>query len=252
MDLIKLDIRCYIQSLSVFASSLSMSERTDLKRKIFAFVDQLDETVVASEEEKDQLRALCDEISQYTPCPEPINNQHVSEGVWLTRFASFGAKHSDSQPLQHDTSLMFLSFGNLPKAAIRVTSLHQEIEESSAAYNNVVFIENPSGDAKAVVVMDGVYSGDEDNLQRYSVAFTGVRLVSVDGSDEAALRQAFGIDADAPLSKEFRPPKLHSDIVYVDEDMRINYGGLGGFYVLQRLTSKGFSVPLNSKQAVTS
>lgn len=230
-----------------------MSEQADLKRKIFAFVDQLDETVVASEEDKDQLRGLCDELCQYTPCPEPINNQHVSEGVWLTRFASFGAKHSDSQPLQHDTSLMLLSFGNLPKVPVRVTSMHQEIEESSAAYNNIVFIQNPSGDAKAVVVMDGVYTGDEENLQRYSVAFTGVRLESADdSSDEAALRQAFGIDADVPLKKEFRPPKLHSDIVYVDDDMRINYGGLGGFYVLQRLTSKGFSVPLNSKQTAAS
>ena len=231
---------------------LNMSERTDLKRKIFALVDQLDETVVASEEEKDQLRGLCDELCQYTPCPEPINNQHVSEGVWLTRFASFGAKHSDSQPLQHDTSLMFLSFGNLPNVPVRVTHLHQEIEESSSAYNNVVFIQNPSGDTQAVVVMDGVYSGDDDNPQRYSVAFTGVRLESADGSDEAAIREAFGIDADAPIKKEFRPPKLHSDIVYVDDDMRINYGGLGGFYVLQRITDKGFSVPLNSKQTVAS
>ena len=229
-----------------------MSERADLKAKIFAFVDQLDETIVASEEEKGQLRSLCDELCQYTPCPEPFNNQHVSEGVWLTRFASFGAKHSDSQPIQHDTNLMLLSFGNLPNVPVRVTSMHQEIEESSAAYNNVVFIQNPAGDTKAVVVMDGVYSGDEDNLQRYSVAFTGVRLESNDGSDEAELRQAFGIDTDVPLQKEFRPPKLHSDIVYVDEDLRINYGGLGGFYVLQRLSSKGFSVPLNSKQAATS
>ena len=71
MDLIQHDIRCYIRSTGDFVSNLIMSERADLKRKIFAFVDQLDETVVASEEEKDQLRGLCDELCQYTPCPEP-------------------------------------------------------------------------------------------------------------------------------------------------------------------------------------
>ena len=222
-----------------------MSERTDLKRKIFAFVDQMDETTLVSEQEKNHLRALCDELCQHTPCPEPINNQQISEGVWLTRFASFGAKHSDDQPLQHDTSLTFLSFGKLPNVPVRVTHLHQEIEESSAAYNNIVFVDNPDKNAKAVVVMEGVYSGDEDNPQRYSVAFMNVRIQSADGRDEAAMRQAFGIDADAPLMQELRPPKLHSDIVYVDEDMRINYGGLGGLYVLQRLASKGLSVPLN-------
>lgn len=230
-----------------------MSDRTDLKRRIFAFVDQMDETTLISEDEKDELRAMCDELSQHTPCPEPINNQQVSEGVWLTRFASFGAKHSDEQPLQHDTNLQFLSFGNLPKAAVSVTHMHQEIEAASAAYNNIVFVQNSDGDANAVIVMEGEYSGDDDNPQRYSVAFTSVRMESADSSsDEAALRQAFDIEADAPLMKEFRPPKLHSDIVYVDDDMRINYGGLGGFYVLQRLTSKGFSVPLNSKQTATS
>lgn len=224
-----------------------MSDRTALKREIFAFVDQMDETTLISEDEKSALRALCDDLCQHTPCPEPINNQKISEGVWLTRFASFGAKHSDEQPLQHDTNLQFLSFGNLPKAAVRVTHMHQEIEEASCAYNNIVFAQTPNGDAKAVIVMEGVYSGDDDHPLRYSVAFTSVRLQSADGRDEAALRQAFGIEEDAPLMKEFRPPKLHSDIVYVDDDMRINYGGLGGFYILQRLSSEGVSVPLNSQ-----
>ncbi|MFK8052910.1 MAG: PAP/fibrillin family protein [Woeseiaceae bacterium] len=223
----------------------TMQTAADIKKKILSFVDGMDETVLVSEDEKNHLRALCDELCPMTPTPRPIEQQEVPEGVWLTRFASFGAKHSDNQPPQHDTNLMLQSFGNLPKVPARVTKLHQEIEQASKAYNNVVYVQNPAGDTKAVIVLEGVYSGDEENPQRYSVAFHRVGLRALDGQSDDELRAGFGINADTPLSKEFRPPKLHSDIVYVDDDIRINYGSLGGFYLLQRINTPGFSVPLN-------
>ncbi|MEM1261301.1 MAG: PAP/fibrillin family protein [Pseudomonadota bacterium] len=222
-----------------------MSTKEELKNQILKFVAGLDEQVLPTEAERDELRALCDQLCPHTPTPRPIDNQEVAEGVWVTRFASFGVKHSEGQPLQHDTNLTFQSFGKLPSAPVRVHKLHQEIEQSSKAYNNVVFVSNAAGDTDAIIVMEGVYSGDDENPQRYSVAFQKVSLKSANGLSDDAMRAAFGIEGDAPLSKEFRPPKLHSDIVYVDDDLRINYGGLGGFYVLQRTTEPGFSVPLN-------
>ncbi|MEO0575565.1 MAG: PAP/fibrillin family protein [Pseudomonadota bacterium] len=222
-----------------------MSSIDHIKQRIMAFVDDMVETTLVSETRKDELRALCDAICPLTPTPRPIDSQGASEGVWLTRFASFGAKHSDNKPLQHDTNLMLQSFGNLPNVPARVTKLHQEIEVASKAYNNVVFVTNPKGDCDAVIVMEGKYSGDDEHPQRYYVAFEQVSLKALGGQTDDALRAAFGIDPETPLSKEFRPPKLHSDIVYVDEDLRINYGSLSGFYVLERLKTPGFSVPLN-------
>ena len=222
-----------------------MTTREQLKAEILAYVDGLDETVLPSEAERDELRALCDQLCPLTPTPRPIEAQDKPEGVWRTRFASFGAKHSDGQPLQHETNLKLQSFGNLPSAPARVTRMHQEIEQDSKAYNNVVYVTNAAGDTDAVILMEGRYSGDPDNPQRYSVAFQKVSLNPLNGQSEAELRAAFDIDDDAVLSKEFRPPSLHSDIVYVDEDLRINYGGLGGFYVLSRIDEPGYSVPLN-------
>lgn len=222
-----------------------MTTVNEIKSDVFSFVDEMDELTLVSEAEKDRLRGLCDQLCPLTPTPRPIENQEVAEGVWLTRFASFGAKHSDSQPLQHETNLKLQSFGNLPSAPARVLRLHQEIEQSSKAYNNVVFVSNSAGDTEAVILMEGIYSGSDDNPQRYSVAFQRVSLRALDGKSDAELRQAFELEPDAVLSKEFRPPRLHSDIVYVDEDIRINYGSLGGFYVLTKLSSPGFSVPLN-------
>ncbi len=222
-----------------------MANATEIKATIHTFLDTMDESVLVSESEKDQLRAWCDALSEHSPNPRPCDAQEIIEGVWQSRFASFGAKHSDNQPLQHESSLLLQSFGNLPNVPVRVTRLRQEIEVASLAYNNVVSVTNMAGDATGVVVMRGEYACDDDNPQRYSVAFQGVSFEADDDRDDEAFRAAFGIDADAPLAKAFKPPKLHSDIVYVDDDTRINYGGLGGFYVLTRLDEPGYSVPLN-------
>lgn len=222
-----------------------MSKHAQLKQQVLDLVDSFDETVLCTEAQKDQLKALCDELCPYTPEPRPIDNQQAAEGVWLTRFASFGVKHSDNQPMQHMTNLRRQSFGNLSGGDVYVTRLLQEIEQSTQAYNNVVHVRNPASDATAIILMEGRYSRDDDDPRRYAVDFSRVSITSSDGGDDAHLRSKFGIDDDAPLAVEFRPPKLHSDIVYVDDHLRINYGKLGGFYVLTRTQEKGYSVALN-------
>ncbi|MEM7703961.1 MAG: PAP/fibrillin family protein [Pseudomonadota bacterium] len=207
---------------------------TAVKQQIFDFLDQMDETVLCSEEEKDQLKAWCDELCTHTAVPEPINNQAAASGVWRSRFASFAVKHSENQPMYHPSDLARQSFNNLPKVPVQVVDLVQEIDEATKAYNNVVHVTSPAGDAKGIVVMFGRYEGAEENPQRYAVSFYRVGFFCNDDRSDEAFREAFGIDADRSLDVEFRPPSLHSDIVYLDDDARINYGKLGGFYVLSR------------------
>ncbi len=221
-----------------------MSDATEIKQRIFGFLDPMDESALISEEEKDQLKSWCDDLCQHTAVPEPINDLPAAAGVWRSRFASFGAKHSDNQPMMHLTNLKLQSFGNLPSTPARVTDLLQEIDVENRAYNNVVHVSNEAGDASAVVVMFGRYEGADDNPQRYGVAFYRVALFCTDGRDDADFRAAFGIDPEVPLDVEFRPPALYSDIVYLDDDTRINYGKLGGFYVLSRDTRAAYSLHL--------
>ena len=211
-----------------------MEQRETAKRAVLDAVNAIDETVLISEADKDQLRTLCDTLAQYTPVPEPINDQKAAAGVWRSRFASFGVKHSQEQPLQHTTNLMLQSFGKLPNVPAHVKQVAQEIDDTSKAYNNVVTLTNQAGDTTAQVIMYGNYGPDDDDPRRYAVSFYKVALVS-DDVDADALRTAFGMERDVELERELRPPSLHSDIVYVDDDLRINYGKLGGFYVLERL-----------------
>ncbi len=125
---------------------------------------------------------------------------------------------------------------------MHVTSIDQEIHADTRAYNNVVFVQNEDRSANGIVVMQGEFTGDADNPQRFGVAFYRVSLRAADGQSDAQLREQFGLQPDDALAKDFKPPRLHSDIVYLDDDLRINYGGLGGFYVLKRLTRAGFSI----------
>ena len=219
-----------------------MSQREQLKANILDFLAAQDPTVLISEADKETLRAMVDELVPFTQVPEPIRNQNKAEGVWTSLFASFGAKHSDDKPMHHTSSLAFQSFGNFPMVPVHVTDINQEILAETKAYNNVVFIQNEDRSANAIVLMQGNYMEDPDNPQRYSVRFSNVSLRGADGQSDAELRQQFGLDEDEALSKEFKPPVLHSDIVYLDDDMRINFGSLGGFYVLKRLKRAGLSI----------
>ncbi len=223
-----------------------MPQRKDLKKKILDFLAQTDPSVLISKPDKDQLRYMIDELVPHTLVPEPGKDQGKAAGVWVSLFASFGAKHSDEQPQHHTTKLSFLSFGNLPGATVHVTEVHQEIDADSKAYNNVIYVDNEDHSAKAVLVVHGEYSVDEENPQRYSVAFSGVSLHGADGQPDDELRRQFGLEPDTPLNKQFKPPALHSDIVYLDEDLRINFGALKGFYVLLRAERPAFSLALSA------
>ena len=217
-------------------------QRQQLKHRMLAFLAAQDPAVLISEPDKHTLKAMIDELVPLTPVPEPIKHPEKAAGVWNSLFASFGAKHSDEKPIRHTSNLAFQSFGKLPMATIHVTNIHQEITVEDQAYNNVIFVANEPRTASAAVVMKGRYAEDHDNPQRYSVAFSNVSLQGTDGQTDEALREQFGLAADTALSVDFKPPTLHSDIVYLDDDLRINFGSIGGFYVLQRLDRAGFSI----------
>jgi len=219
-----------------------MDRRTALKKRVHDFVGQQDPTQLMSDADKAELKSMLDELITTTPIPDPIQQQDRVEGVWISRFASFGVKHSDDQPLQHTTTLAYQSFGNLPMVPCHVNEITQEILAETQAYNNVVFIQNEDRSANAIIVVEGNYSEDPENPQRFQVRFKGVSLHGADGQSDAKLREQFGLEPDTELSKAFRPPRLHSDIVYLDDDMRVNYGSMGGFYVLERLGREGFSI----------
>jgi len=92
------------------------------------------------------------------------------------------------------------------------------------------------------IIVWGRYDILPDEPQRYRVSFYRCELVPPPGVTPALFRDQFGLNQDLPLEQDLKPPKLHSDVVFCDNDMRINFGSMGGVYVMRRLTTPGKSV----------
>lgn len=219
-----------------------MNDQQENKQRVLDFLSTQDPAVLISEPDKAHLKGLIDALVPFTAVPEPIKHKHKAAGVWNSLFASFGAKHSDEKPVQHSSNLGFQSFGKLPMTPIHVHTIHQEITADTHAYNNVIYVHNEARNAEAAIVMKGTYSEDPDNAQRYPVAFYNVSLQGTQNQSPRQLREQFGLESGVDLDVDFKPPTLHSDIVYLDDDIRINFGSIGGFYVLQRSDREGFSI----------
>ena len=81
-----------------------------------------------------------------------------------------------------------------------------------------------------------------DNAQRFMVEFTRMELAPTRGTSEPDLRRALGLADDAPLVADMKPPKVSSDVIYLDDEIRINVGSVGGLYLLKRSGEQPFSI----------
>ena len=219
-----------------------MTEVTTLKADLLAAIQGDDGAGRYSEANIDAIHALIGELTPFSPIARPLDEQAKVAGAWKSVFAQFGPKHTAGKPIAHETSFRLLTFNALPDIPLRMLEVEQEIHDVSKDYNNVQIIESIDGSVRAHLIMFGRYTIEPDQPQRYKVDFSRVALVSQEGISESALREAFGFDADQPLDVSFKPPALHSDVVYCDQDLRINFGSMGGVYVMTRLHHRGHSV----------
>jgi hypothetical protein len=215
-----------------------------LKQRILAHIDSQDAEGGFSDAAFEHLARLVDAIRRESPVPDPGRRPERLEGRWETAFAHFGAKHSAGKTRVHDSNLKVQSFNRFPPVPIRVRRICQEIACAGSAYNNVIDFDSGDGLAHGQIVVRGVFRADAVDAQRFAVDFQRVEISPREGSSEAALRGALGFGASARLAEPLKPPRLHSDVVYLDDDMRINLGSLGGLYLLRRSATPPVSVQL--------
>ncbi|MFZ4689990.1 MAG: PAP/fibrillin family protein [Polymorphobacter sp.] len=190
----------------------------------------------------DRIHAAIAALTPLTPTPDCLVAQDFVASPWRSLYSQFGPRHTAGKPTRHQTTMNLQSFNKFPAVDMFVHDIDQEIRVADAHYNNVVSIQTLDGAHKAEMIVWGTYSIDAATPQRYSVNFYAVELRPPAGVSEADVRAQFGLPADHPLKSELKPMKLHSDVVYCDDNMRINFGSMGGVYVLKRLKTPGKSV----------
>jgi hypothetical protein len=220
-----------------------MDTHLTVKRELFSVLDAMDAKGGLTPERFAQLGEVVEALRKVSPVPDPIIRQEKVEGRWETQFAHFGSRESAGKTRAHDSDLRTHSFSQFKPVPIRVTRICQEIARADSAYNNVVTFEAPDGAFSGHIVVRGSFRPDpEGNLRRFMVDFKAVELHPDSPAAEVALRERLGLTNGEPLQKSFKSPKLHSDVVYLDEDTRVNMGGYGGIYVLHRVSEPGVSV----------
>jgi len=222
-----------------------MSDNQTVKNDLRNAIDNCRDDGTYEDDVFDEIHALVKKLVPLTPTPRPVDSQEFVESPWGSHFAQFGPKHTAGKPIQHETSLKLQSFGQFPDLPIRVIDIDQEIRVDGNHYNNVTSVTTPDGAHSADLIVWGRYAVTDDEPQRYEVEFYKIQLRAPKGVSEEDLRQQFGLDDGFDLIREMKPPKLHSDIVYCDDDMRINFGSMGGVYVMNRLATPGKSVSFN-------
>ena len=221
---------------------LRMTDISVLKAALRAEIDKAGPEGTYDDPVLDRIHELMNALAAVTPMPRPIDEQEKVQGPWSSYFAQFGPRHTAGKPIEHETSFKLLSFNNFPDKPIRMVEIEQEIHAQSKDYNNVQIVESIDGETRAHFIMYGRYDIDPDEPQRYKVEFYRIALEATNGESDEDLRAAFDLPADTPLSVDMKPPKLHSDVVFCDEDMRINFGSMGGAYVMNRSDHGGYSV----------
>jgi hypothetical protein len=219
-----------------------MTEVESLKAQVHECLSGADASGGLDEDRYTRLMSLIDELSQRSPYVA-AERPDVVAGSWETLFASFGARHSSGKTVRHAADLQIHSLGKLPKAPIQVLSIIQEIDERGDAYNNVVEFECGEAATPGRLIMRGRFSCATEAPIRYQVGFYRAEAHPRDGASESALREGLGFDSTQPLAAEFPPPPFYSDILFVDEELRINRGNFGGIYVLKRRDAPALSLP---------
>lgn len=217
--------------------------RETIKSDLLSVINLAESDGTFSDENYETLQRLMDELSALTPTPRPADKQDFITDHWQTLYAQFGPRHTAGKSVAHDNMFHFVSWSNLPNLPFRNLDLRQEIHHETGDYNNVHLIEPIGGGLACYYTLFGRYEVEADAPQRYKVEFYRGQIRGQNGESDADIRKAFGFEADQALEFEMKKiPPLHSDIVYCDDDLRINYGSVGGKYILRRKESPWLSV----------
>lgn len=126
-----------------------------------------------------------------------------------------------------------MSFGKLAKIDISVTDVFQEVTADGLQYDNPVEFRFADG-LVGVQRTCGHFVVNDTQSNRLDITFTAARFEPKDkATDAQRWRDALGVhdSADAEVAVNFTG---WSDVLYLDDELRLMRGNMGNLYVLWR------------------
>jgi len=225
-----------------------MSQRDVLLRELLQLTSTHKEGFKSGTPESQRINALIDELAPLSRYPDALNHPEIFRGHWAADYHSIGrlvgGKEAQDEGVGVTVSLKVFSMGRLPDIPSTFLGNGLEIDPETGDYNFVAQFLLGEKRVPSFHFSFAKYRRSEDNLKRFFVDFCGFKVVPADpqmSMDEFA--REIGVDDASLLSAELNPrTKLWSDVAYMDDEIRIQLGQLGGHYVMVRTDRPMYSI----------
>ncbi|MBT4741188.1 MAG: hypothetical protein HN793_02485 [Rhodospirillaceae bacterium] len=225
-----------------------MSQREALKSELLDLIETHKEGFASGTPESQRINALIDEMVEETPYPSALNHTDVFKGHWAGNYYNFGrlvgGDGAQDQGVGVSASLNVFSMGRLPDVPATFVSSGLEIDPDAGQYNFYTRLKVGEAQIDTHHFTYGRYIKKDENLDRFFVEFDSFEIMAMDPDMSAEdYCKAIGIDSPEELTATLSPsPKLYSHVAYMDDDMRIQLGQLGGHYIMFRTDQPMYSV----------
>jgi hypothetical protein len=217
-----------------------MAQREELRAELLELIETNKEGFAALTPATQRIDALIDELVQVTKYPGALNHTDVFKGHWAGIYFSFGrlvgGDGATNQGAGVTASLRVFSMGRLPDVPATQVYSGLEIEPESGAYNFYARYKIGKNKIDSHHLTYGRYSRKEENPDRFFVEFDKFEILPADPDMSLEdYRNAIGAASTDKLSATLSPsPKLWSHVAYMDDEIRIHLGQMGGHYVMRK------------------
>jgi hypothetical protein len=225
-----------------------MIQRDRLLRELLQLIATHKEGFKSATPQAQRIDALIDELAPLSKYPDALDHPEVFRGHWSADYHNIGrlvgGPDARDEGAGVTVSLKVFSMGRLPDIPATFLGNGLEIDPPTGAYNFVSQMLLGERRVPTHHFSFARYHRRPENLRRFFVEFTGFRVVPADRSMSlASFAREIGVDDPASLSHELDPTtKLWSEVTYMDDEVRVQLGQLGGHYVMLRTDRPLYSI----------
>ncbi len=225
-----------------------MTDRNALRGELLDLIATRKEGFASGTPESQRIDVLIDKLLPLSPYANALDHPEVFRGHWTAEYHNIGklvgGAAAQNQGVGVTASLKVFSMGRLPDIPARFLGNGLEIDPAIGVYNFVAHFELGERRVPAWHFSLARYRRREENLRRFFVDFEGFKVVPVDpGMSMERFATEIGVGNPALLSHDLHPTtKLWSDVAYMDDEIRIQLGQLGGHYVMRRTDLPMYSI----------
>lgn len=216
-----------------------MNRIADLKRELYGLIEETKQGFASDDPRVERLKALIYALSEQNPYTDSVRRAEVHGGRWDAIYWSFGGQAQGrvkGQGTGVETTLADFSMQRLPPIPYVFVDNALENDPATGRYHFHARIKLGKERLPALQYTLGHYVPDEANGNRFLVDF---HTFDIRPDDNRPVDESFAAAVGAPdktkLKAHFpKMPQLYTDIIYIDDELRIQRGQLDGHYVMKR------------------